>query len=173
MTLSGLGDVVPQHLSTLIIVIIIIGFAVLFVAYIYIKMASFEAYWFHLQFQEQEKIVEMKLYMAEEAVNEKLQKQVIERLEYQWKRNQGVQLDKILTKTHPVLCQDTMYTMYENTLKKVPYFENLERGFLRIFGRLIREKCYLRKEKILSVDDIVSDFWIIERGVVNMLNVII
>ena len=136
-------------------------------SYIYAKISSHKAHWYNLLFKNQETVAELHKFMMEEQVQDKLQHQVIERFEYRWKRCKGVEPNKILTKLHPLLYQDIVYSMFENTLVNVPIFENVDKVFLRVFGRIIKERYYLRQETIYKTDDVISDLCIIERGVVR------
>lgn len=136
----------------------------------YSKIASYKIHLYKNLYKNQEMIKKVQKFLKQEKVSESLQQQVLEQLEYRWKRNKTLELNNTLNKFHPILYEDVVFAMFENTLENLPMFANVENPFLRIFSNIIQEKCYLRKEVIFRNDDIVSEICIIESGTVSVFD---
>ncbi|XP_044258067.1 uncharacterized protein LOC123007093 isoform X2 [Tribolium madens] len=166
---TGLGDITPKSPSSVIITITMQICTILFIGYVYAKIASYKTHWYTNLFKTQEMINELKKFLVQENVPKILQMQVIQQLEYRWKRKK-LEPDTTLAKFHPALHEDLVYVMFENVLQNVPIFSNIDKSFLRLFGRIVKEQCFLHQEVVFRADDIVSELYIIERGTVKIVD---
>lgn len=78
-----------------------------------------------------------------------------------------LQHQAILGKLHANLNEDAVLYMYENTLKEIPLFENVEYSFFRAFAKNLRETYFQKGYMIMRTNEVISTMYIIFRGKVS------
>nr|CAD7450232.1 unnamed protein product [Timema bartmani] len=118
----------------------------------------------------QEMMKELVDFMKKETVDKDLQKRLVEHFEYEWKRMTGINVNEMADRLNTALKEDMVLWLYENTLREVPLFENVDTSFFKVVGTEMREKYFLRGETIIRSNDVQSDMFIIHRGKVEVLS---
>lgn len=59
--------------------------------------------------------------------------------------------------------------LYEDTLLKVPIFEDMGKSFYRLLGLHLEEMYFLNESTIIKLNDIISTIYIIHKGEVRVL----
>lgn len=88
----------------------------------------------------------------------------IDHFEYLWQRTHGLKANKILKKCHQALQQDSILSLYEQTMLKVPIFTDLNRSFFRKLGTHLEEKYFLKDTPVIKLNDIISTVYIVHKG---------
>lgn len=78
-----------------------------------------------------------------------------------------LQHQAILGKLHANLNEDAVLYMYENTLREIPLFENVEYSFFRAFAKNLKEKYYQKGYMVIRSNEVISAMYIIFRGKVS------
>ncbi|XP_015840575.2 uncharacterized protein LOC100141648 [Tribolium castaneum] len=168
LTFTGLGDITPKYPSSVIITIVMQICGILFIGYVYAKIASYKTHWNSILFKTHETMNELKKFMVQENVTKNLQMQIVQQLEYRWKRNK-LEPNTALAKFHPNLYEDCVYAMFDSIFESVPVFSNIDKSFLRLLGTIVKEQCFRHHEVIFRADDIVSELFILERGTIKIV----
>lgn len=78
-----------------------------------------------------------------------------------------LQHQAILGKLHSNLNEDAVLYMYENTLREIPLFENVEYSFFRAFAKNLEEKYFQKGYMVMRSNEVISMMFIIFRGKVS------
>ena len=96
-------------------------------------------------------------------------RKAIDHFEYVWQRTHGMEANTILKECHLALRKDCALYLYEETLKIVPIFVDMLPTFYRTVGIQIEEKYFLKDYRIIELNDIVKNVFIVHKGEVTII----
>ncbi|XP_045767715.1 uncharacterized protein LOC123869033 isoform X1 [Maniola jurtina] len=167
---AGFGDITAQDTAHMILSICINIHGVLFFGYVYARIASLKAMADQVVTTFQENLKHLELFLNREKVPYLLKKSVTEYWKYQWKRTGGWSHQKILGKLHANLNEDAVLYMYENTLREIPLFEDVEYSFFRAFAKKLKERYFQKGYMVMRSNEVTSNMYIIYRGKVDIIS---
>nr|XP_034828736.1 uncharacterized protein LOC117986036 isoform X4 [Maniola hyperantus] len=167
---AGFGDITAQDTAHMILSICINIHGVLFFGYVYARIASLKAMADQVVTTFQENFKHLELFLNREKVPYLLKKSVLEYWKYQWKRTGGWSHQKILGKLHANLNEDAVLYMYENTLREIPLFEDMEYSFFRAFAKKLKERYFQKGYMVMRSNEVTSNMYIIYRGKVDIIS---
>ncbi|KOB77802.1 putative tetrameric potassium-selective cyclic nucleotide gated channel [Operophtera brumata] len=161
---AGFGDIIAQDTIHMILSICVNVHGVFFFGYVYARIASLKAMAEQVVTKFQEDVKHLDMFLYSEKVPIALKKTVMEYWKYQWKRTCGWSHQAILGKLHANLNEDAVLYMYENTLREIPLFENVENSFFRAFAKNLREEYFQKGYMVMRSNEVISTMFIIFRG---------
>lgn len=108
----------------------------------------------------------MAKFIKDKNVTPQIRRRLIYHYEYNWQRTQGGSPQNMFTYVYSVLRETLVTTMYEQTIRKVPGFDNVQKSVVRVIGKNLDEIYFLRGETIVKHDDIQEYIYFIYRGTV-------
>lgn len=149
------------------VLVIIVGY--LMFTYIIVVVSSGKANTNKNLMLYQERMSHLVSFMKLERIPSVTQEKAIKHFEHMWKRTHGIETHDIFQKFHHALRQDVMLQLYEKTISVVPAFIGVEKGFTRQLATSLNVLYYLKGDKIVKKNDIVSNIYIIHRGEVDVI----
>ncbi|XP_071050817.1 uncharacterized protein [Onthophagus taurus] len=168
MTLIGFGDIQTKTKRESLFVIFIIATGIVFYTYVLIDIVGKKVKHYTRLLLYESKFLRLINHLKNEKVNSAVTFNVIEHLQYYWRRTNGYEIYDLVSPLNSSLREDTMLCLYESTLRHVPLFENLDHAFFRVFGKELKEKYFMEGDIVLGSNDIVQDIHIIHKGAVEI-----
>ncbi|XP_048509712.1 potassium voltage-gated channel protein eag-like [Athalia rosae] len=149
------------------VMVIILGY--LMFTYIIVVISSGKANVNRNLMLYQERMRHLVAFMKLERIPGVTQDKAIKHFEHMWLKTHGIEAHDIFHKFHHALRQDVMLQLYENTLSVVPAFSGVEKGFTRQLATNLQILYFLKGNKIVKKNNIVSHIYIVHRGVVDVI----
>ncbi|XP_045511030.1 uncharacterized protein LOC123705953 [Colias croceus] len=117
----------------------------------------------------QQHIKDIARFMKRENLDPRLKKQVLEYYKHKWDRMAGMDYRKVLKLCDQItLRTDAILHIYGPTFSKCPIVNKCEVSLLRMIGRAVRTLHFLKDTKIISRDDVVTDLYFVDQGVLEV-----
>ncbi|XP_038220103.1 uncharacterized protein LOC119838269 [Zerene cesonia] len=108
-------------------------------------------------------------FMKRENLDAGLKKQVLEYYKHKWDKMAGMDYRKVLKLCDQItLRTDAILYIYGPTFSKCPIVNKCEISLLRMIGRAVRTIHFLKDTKIISRDDIITDLYFVDQGVLEV-----
>ncbi|KAK6629044.1 hypothetical protein RUM43_002861 [Polyplax serrata] len=165
----GFGDITADSESLMIYVIIVLVIAYLYFNYVTVTIAT------HLTSVNmnltiyQTRMSHLVSYLKDENVEPLLRKHIVNHFEYIWKKNKGIKAQYVFMNFNSALKDDVMFHLYEETIKGVAAFSNLDPSFHRLLSSCLDEIYFQSGAAIYKPGDIISQFFIVHQGEVTLV----
>ncbi|XP_045515115.1 uncharacterized protein LOC123708449 [Pieris brassicae] len=117
----------------------------------------------------QQHMQDIERFMKKENLEFALKRQVLEYYKLNWDNMGGMDYRKVLKLCdHITLRTDAIVFIYGPTFSKCPIVNKTDIALLRIIGRAVHTLHFLKDTCIISQDDVTSDLFIIDQGVVEL-----
>lgn len=113
-------------------------------------------------------ILDMIFFLKQAKVNRDIQDRLIFHYQYNWLRTEGGSPEMTLTYLNAALRESIVADMYEEVLRKIPGFRNMEKSVIKVMGKYMKELYFLQGENIVNLDDVQEDIYLLYRGKVNI-----
>ncbi|EEB15354.1 voltage and ligand gated potassium channel, putative [Pediculus humanus corporis] len=168
LTTTGFGDLVPHSKELMLIIILVIIVGIFLYGYIICQITGSMMVANNEIIQYRRGILDMIFFLKQAKVNRDIQDRLIFHYQYNWLRTEGGSPEMTLTYLNAALRESIVADMYEEVLRKIPGFRNMEKSVIKVMGKYMKELYFLQGENIVNLDDVQEDIYLLYRGKVNI-----
>ncbi|CAG7833944.1 unnamed protein product [Allacma fusca] len=160
----GFGDYHPYNESERTTISLLFFFYIFTKAFILANIVGSKCHLDHKLLGYQKQMNYLIGFIGREKLDNRLTGRIIRYYDYQWRRTQGIEPQKLFANLFPSLRKEVAMDVFEDVMRQLPAFKRVPPSFLRTICVYLTPIYFLRHDVIVQKGDVCDHIYFISRG---------